>query len=172
MCEAINEFENRTSVASSKLTSRFQNVLYQFIFQAPNTVISLTTENSALSAIINLKNLKSEIIAKDCEYEFKGTLGGMEIVENVESRFSKLIQSKESQDMISVYLKYVDSKSPNYKNEDISIELKCGFLEINWNYHPITQLLNFFQFAEYSDPTLIIRESVGTISKNHVLLNF
>ena len=172
LCEAINEFENRTSVASSKLTSRFQNVLYQFIFQAPNTVISLTTENSALSAIINLKNLKSEIIAKDCEYEFKGTLGGMEIVENVESRFSKLIQSKESQDMISVYLKYVDSKSPNYKNEDISIELKCGFLEINWNYHPITQLLNFFQFAEYSDPTLIIRESVGTISKNHVLLNF
>ena len=170
--ETINEFESRTSVAAKELKKESQSTLFKLNFQAPSTIIQLTNEKSELLSEITLSGVTNEIIVSQDEYALTATLGGMEISEAKISRYSKLVQSGDSQDLIKLSLKYIDSKSPNYKNQDFKLKIRCGVLKVNWNYHLIIYLLNFFQFAEYSDPTLIITKSVGTVAKDHILLNF
>ena len=172
LSETINEYESRTSLAAKVVEIEEQSVRMMLNFCAPSAVIQLTNEKFELSSEITLRNMQSELESKDYEYAFTGTLGGMEISQNKISKFSRMFQSKESQDMILLKIKHTDSKSPNYKNQDFKVRVQCGVLEVNWNYHLIIELMNFFQFAEYSDPTLILEETVGTVAKDHVLLNF
>lgn len=169
--ESINEFESRTSLATKKTVSESDRIICKFKFEAPKANIQLKTENSEMSAEIDLSNMVTEITTKDSEYVLIGTLRGMEILEDHGHKFSKLFLSKDCQDLIKLNLKCIDSKSPKYRNQDYKVKVRCGVVDINWNYHLITKLLNFFQFAEYSDPTLTLRET-REVAKDHTFLNF
>lgn len=173
LSETINDYESRTSLVAKKAAPESQSVKFKLNFYVSTAVMQLTKENNlGISAKITLNNMQSEVVSKDFEFKFTGAIGGMEICQASIAKFSKLFQSKVSQELILVKIKHIDSKSPNYKNQDFKVKVHCGAVEVDWNYHLVMELMNFFQFAGYSDPSLTIEKQVGVVAKDHVLLNF
>ncbi|OMJ85768.1 hypothetical protein SteCoe_12834 [Stentor coeruleus] len=170
--ETINEYESRTNLASNKIKKSSETLLLKFSFNAPKTIIHLTNDQNQTTAEISISGMQSSIIVRDDEYNFDGTLRHMEISEGTNSRFSKLFTSKDSKDLIIVKLQHINPKSINYQGIDFVMRVKCGEVEINWNHALMVEVLNFFQFAEYSDPTSLIEEKVGIVDKDHILLDF
>lgn len=168
--EVINKFESRTSMATSLTTKDSSRVLYKFEFEVSTAQIQITDERQKPVSRFQFNKLVSSIQAREYDFKFSGTLGQMMVLEESDSKFKHVFRSLDQREMIEIHISHIDSKSKDYKNKGLVVEITGGNVEINWNFELLTEILNFFQFAEYSDPTRMIEDTLGVVDKDHVLL--
>jgi hypothetical protein len=171
LSESINEFESRTSLATSSMKKNSTRIIYETSFKIHKTQVVITDEYFKTFCILQMNQLSSTIQVKELEFEFSGTLGQMLILEDSQKKFNTVFRSLEQRELIKIKVNYVDSKSNEYDGKGLIVEIKCGDVEIYWNFELIVEILNFFQFAEYSDPARMIEETYGVVDKDHVLLD-
>lgn len=171
LSECINEFESRTSLATSSLKKNSTRIIYQSAFKISKTEILITDEHLNTLTTLQMNELSSTVRVKEAEFRFSGTLGQMMMIEDKSKKFGTVFRSLDQRELIKIDVNYIDSKSRNYKGKGLIVEIKCGDVEICWNYDLITEILNFFQFAEYSDPARMIEETYGVVDKDHILLD-
>lgn len=169
--DVINKFESRTSMATSLASKNSKRVLFRFEFEISTAQIQITDERQKLLSSFQFNKLVSSIQAREYDFQFSGTLGQMMMFEESENKFKHLLRSLDQQEMIKIHARHIDSKSKDYKGKGLIVEITAGNVQINWNFYLMTEILNFFQFAEYSDPTRIIEDTVGVVDKDHILLD-
>lgn len=163
------------SIANERTSPRY--VVLTFQFSIPTVSLKLTNEENSAISEFGLKDiiLSSSIRPHDVNLHMK--LQSLEILDlqrrSRSVHFNILARSiNDDVGLIDMDLNALTDKSPLFRDQDIEITLKLGSVELNWNPDFLGSIINFFEFAEYSDPSLNAEIPILQMLKpEHVCVN-
>lgn len=175
--EQIQEFESSKSVAKSVIEdirdANKQRIKLEFNILSFNII--LCNEQQDNIAEFNLQKIRADIIISPYNTSINLTLFSLYIRDMIRTnsqKFTILAQSTtEGMDLISIECKLFSPKSPEYRDKDLQIYLTMRALEVNWNPDFVSSILNFFEFADYSDPGRVVQKKL-IVKPDHILCEF
>ncbi|CAG9311707.1 VPS13_6 [Blepharisma stoltei] len=163
--------------ASIMTDNRKSNYVYaNFQLAIPTISLKLTNEEYVVLSELKLQEIVLGTSLRPYDLSLNMKLQSMEIVDlqrhKGSSHMTILCRSLDDENgLIDMNLLVLGNNSPLFRDQDIEIILKLGSVELNWNPDILGSMINFFEFAEYSDPSAVLEDTQEILKPDHVLAN-
>ena len=175
LSDKVTDLESYTSAAASSYSkSKVSKSLVNFTFAIPAFSVVLTNEERVKLTQFELGKIKTQVAVESMKLSASASLASL-LVHDLQRpstpHFSTLIRTYHHEKLIHLDLCMLNSNHPNYQHTDMDVQIAFGSVELNWNPDLLTSIMNFFEFAGYSEQAVQKTEAVGELQPSHVLLN-